>query len=158
VHIAGIVRAHPNLESDRSRIAHLVNPLLSQPVMEMCLSIPSWQWRAGGRDRAMARDAFAPLLPPAILERKIKGTPDPFCGEIVRHKRQELRERLLGGQLAAHGILDVRAIEEVLRPERPTSSEENVRLLELVNAEAWTAHWSARAAGSGAAPDRQERT
>jgi asparagine synthase (glutamine-hydrolysing) len=142
VHIAGIVRAHPNLESDRSRIAHLVNPLLSQPIMETCLSIPSWQWREGGRDRAMARTAFAARLPPAILERKVKGTPDPFCGEIVRRKRDELRERLLGGRLAAHGILDSGAIEEALRADRTTASEENVRLLELVNAEAWAGHWS----------------
>lgn len=142
VHIAGIVRAHPNLESDRSRIVHLVNPLLSQPIMEMCLSIPTWQWREGGRDRAMARTAFAASLPPAILERKVKGTPDPFCGEIVRRKRDELRDRLLGGQLAVHGILDSGAIADALGPDRTTSSEENVRLLELVNAEAWTQHWS----------------
>lgn len=152
VHIAGIVRAHPNLESDRSRVAHLVNPLLSQPIMEMCLSIPSWQWRAGGRDRAMARDAFSALLPSAILDRKIKGTPDPFCGEIVRRKRDELRERLVGGQLAAHGILDAAAIEEALRADRLTSSEENVRLLELVNAEAWTSVWTSRARGGESAP------
>ena len=152
VHIAGIVRAHLNLESDRSRIAHLVNPLLSQPIMEMCLSIPSWQWREGGRDRAMARTAFAGSLPPAILERKVKGTPDPFCGEIVRRKRQELRERLLDGQLAAHGILDSDAIEEVLRGDRATSSEENVRLLELVNAEAWCAVWTRPDAGRPTLP------
>ncbi|WP_066823702.1 asparagine synthase-related protein [Sphingomonas mali] len=142
VHIAGIARAHPNLESDRGRIAHLVNPLLSQPIIEVCLSIPSWQWREGGRDRAMARTAFAGMLPQAIVERKVKGTPDPFCGEIVRRKRQELRERLLGGRLAAHRILDPDAVDETLRADRATTSEENVRLLELINAEAWAGRWS----------------
>lgn len=146
-HIAGLLRAHLTLESDRSRIAALVNPLLAQPVIEVCLSIPSWQWRDGGRDRAAVRAAFADRLPPAILARRVKGTPDPFCGEIVQRKRSELRERLLDGWLVAHQILDPGAIEEALRPERSTTGEENVRLLELVNAEAWCSAWSSAPAG-----------
>lgn len=148
VHIAGLMRAHPTLESDRSWIAPVINPLLSQPVIEACLAIPSWKWREGGRDRAMARAAFADRLPQTIVERRVKGTPDPFCSEIVRRRRGELRERLMDGQLAAHGILDPGAIEEALRPGRPTASEQNVRLLELVNVEAWATAWSSRRSGT----------
>jgi asparagine synthase (glutamine-hydrolysing) len=136
-HIAALVRAQLTLEADRSRLAPLINPLLSQPILEACLAIPSWQWREGGRDRAMARAAFAGRLPDTIVDRRVKGTPDPFCGEIVRRKREDLRARLVDGRLAAHRILDPGAIEEALRPERPTTGEENVRLLELVNVEAW---------------------
>lgn len=153
-HIAGIARAHPTLESDRSRFAPVINPLLSQPIVEACLAIPSWQWREGGRDRAVARAAFADRLPAAIVERRVKGSPDPFCGEIVRRKREELRERLMDGQLAKHRILDPGAVEEALRPGRLTAGEENARLLELVNVEAWATAWSAHGpvtpvAGSG---------
>ncbi len=147
-HIAGLVRAHPTLESDRSRFAPLINPLLSQPIVEACLTIPSWQWREGGRDRAVARAAFADRLPAAIVERRVKGTPDPFCGEIVRRKREELRERLLDGQLARHRILDPGAIEETLRPGRPTAGEQNARLLELINVEAWATAWSSHRPGT----------
>ncbi|MEN3746085.1 asparagine synthase-related protein [Sphingomonas sp. HF-S3] len=141
-HIAGLLRAHLTLESDRSRIAPLVNPLLAQPIVEACLSIPSWQWREGGRDRAAVRSAFAGRLPEGILARRVKGTPDPFCGEIVQRTREELRARLLDGQLVARRILDPNAIDEALRPDRSTSAEQNVRLLELVNAEAWCGGWS----------------
>jgi len=155
VHIAGLVRAHPTLESDRSRIAPVINPLLSQPIVEACLAIPSWQWREGGRDRAMARTAFAERLPAAIVERRVKGTPDPFCSEIVRRRRDELRERLMDGQLAAHGILDPGAIEEALRPGRPTASEQNVRLLELVNVEAWATAWSSHRPGTAGQLEHQ---
>jgi asparagine synthase (glutamine-hydrolysing) len=146
-HIAALVRAQLTLEADRSRVAPVIHPLLSQPILEACLAIPSWRWREGGRDRAMARTAFAGRLPAAIVDRKVKGTPDPFCGEIVRRKREELRGRLLEGQLAAHHILDPGAIEEALRPERPTSGEENVRLLELANVEAWLGARSSHASG-----------
>lgn len=143
-HIATLVRAQLTLESDRSQMLPVVNPLLSQPIMEACIAIPSWRWREGGRDRAMARTAFADRLPSAIVERRVKGTPDPFCGEIVQRKRDELRARLLDGQLAYHRILDSGAIEETLRPGRPTTGEENVRLLELANVEAWLGARSSR--------------
>ena len=32
-----------------------LHPLLAQPLLELCLRIPSWLWVAGGRDRALAR-------------------------------------------------------------------------------------------------------
>src|SRR3546814_5960667 len=44
-------------------------PLLSQPVMEACLKAPAWMWIAGGENRAVARTAFANVLPRDILER-----------------------------------------------------------------------------------------
>ncbi|UUL82518.1 asparagine synthase-related protein [Sphingomonas qomolangmaensis] len=150
-HIAALVRAQLTLEADRSRMAPLINPLLSQPVVEACLAIPSWQWREGGRDRAIARAAFAGRLPAAIVDRKVKGTPDPFCGEIVQRKCEELRARLLDGQLAQHRILDPGAIEDTLRPGRPTSGEENVRLLELANVEAWLGARPSYPSGGGPA-------
>lgn len=151
-HIAALVRAQLTLESDRSQMLPVVNPLVSQPIMEACLAIPSWRWREGGRDRAMARAAFADRLPSVIVERRMKGTPDPFCGEIVQRKRAELRARLLDGQLTHHRILDPGAIEETLRPGRPTTGEENVRLLELANVEAWLGARSSRPSGADTAP------
>jgi len=150
-HIAALVRAQLTLEADRSRVAPVIHPLLSQPILETCLAVPSWRWREGGRDRSMVRAAFAGRLPAAIVDRKVKGTPDPFCGEIVHAKRAELRAQLLDGQLAAHRILDPGAIEEALRPGRPTTGEENVRLLELANVEAWLDARSSHPSGGGAA-------
>ena len=38
-------------------------PLLSQPVMQACLKVPTWMWIAGGMNRAVARAAFADRLP-----------------------------------------------------------------------------------------------
>lgn len=136
-HIAGLVRVQLNLEPDRSRVLPVINPLLSQPIVELCLSIPSWQWREGGRDRAVARAAFAADLPPAIVARRAKGTPDPFGAQIVEHLRASILARLRDGRLAGHGLLDVPAIERTLLPGRQTTGLENVRLLELVNVEAW---------------------
>jgi asparagine synthase (glutamine-hydrolysing) len=140
-HIAGLVRVQLNVDPDRSRVLPVLNPLLSQPILETCLSLPSWQWREGGRDRAVARAAFAADLPPQILARRAKGTPDPFGAEIVQHLRAPILARMRGGRLADHGLIDLAAIQRALLPERQTTGLENVRLLELVNVEAWLEHW-----------------
>lgn len=140
-HIAGLVRVQLNLEPERSLFAPVVNPLLSQPVIEACLAIPSWAWRDGGRDRAVARDAFKTKLPAAVVTRRTKGTPDAFLGEIVRRNREAIRSRLLNGELAGHGLLDRDAIERALAPDRLGGGEEDMRLLELANVEAWVSAW-----------------
>ncbi|PZU68658.1 asparagine synthase C-terminal domain-containing protein [Sphingobium sp.] len=50
-----------------------VSPLLSQPVLETCLRIPSWLWCSGGVNRALVREAFANDLPHKIMQRRWKG-------------------------------------------------------------------------------------
>src|SRR5207248_1207100 len=60
------------------------HPLLSQPVMEVCLQIPTYLLVQGGRERSLAREAFADRLPPQILQRRDKGS-------IVSHATQMIR-------------------------------------------------------------------
>ena len=143
-HISTILRALPTLEASRGYFLPLLTPLMSQPIVEACLAIPSWEWRAGGIDRSLARRAFARDLPPAVLNRRIKGTPSRFAAQLLDHFRQEIRERLLGGRLAAHRIIDTPALEKELAGERPVGDLQRVRILELVNAEAWIDHWTVR--------------
>jgi asparagine synthase (glutamine-hydrolysing) len=143
-HVASILRVLSCLEPSRSRFLPVLNPLLSQPVVETCLAVPTWQWRAGGRDRALARRAFEQDLPEAVLRRRVKGGPGGFAAQLLDHFRPAIRERLLGGHLASHSILDLRALESALADERPRLGGERVWILELVAAEAWLDHWLAR--------------
>jgi asparagine synthase (glutamine-hydrolysing) len=150
-HISTILRVQPTLEASRGYFAPVLTPFLSQPIVEACLAIPSWAWRAGGRDRALARQAFAAELPPAVLNRRVKGTPSRFAARLLDHFRGQIRERVLGGRLAARGIVDKIALERVLAGERPVPDLERVRILELVNIEAWIGSWASRAAAAVAA-------
>jgi asparagine synthase (glutamine-hydrolysing) len=143
-HIATILRVQPNLEPSGGTGFPVFNPLVSQPVVETCLAVPTWEWRSGGRDRSLARRAFASDLPPILLNRRVKGTPGRFAARLLDHFRAPIRECLLGGKLAARGIVDADAVEGALAGERPVPDLVRVRLLELVNAEAWIAHWAAR--------------
>ena len=144
-HVATILRVQPNLEPSLGTSYPVLNPLVSQPVVEACLKIPSWQWREGGRDRALVRRAFADVLPPMVLNRRVKGTPGRFAAQLLDQFRSSIRDRLLGGRLAASGIVDAGALDLILAGERPVPDLERVRILELVNVEAWIAYWLSRA-------------
>ena len=143
-HIASLLRVQPNIEASRGYHLPVHSALMSQPIIEACLGIPTWEWRAGGRDRSLARRAFANDLPPTILDRRVKGSPSGFAARLLDHFRKPIRERLLGGRLAANAIIDRLLIENVLDSDRQVGHRERVRILELVNIEAWIEHWESQ--------------
>lgn len=112
-------------------------PLVSQPLIETCLRIPSWEWFEQGSNRAAARRAFAHLLPSAIAWRRSKGTPDSFVLELFDANRLLLRDWLGGGWLAERGLIDVAAVTAALDDPAPVRDHGFVRLMQLMDAEAW---------------------
>ena len=142
VHVAFLMRAQKSLElyPRRSAPPH-VAPLLSQPIVELCLSIPTWHWIADGRDRAVARAAYSKRLPKAIIERTQKGGPAEFNLAIYRSHRDRLHVLLRGGVLAAAGIIDISLLDE---PEdiswRGNAREQ--RILAFAAAESWARQWN----------------
>lgn len=141
-HIAWILRIQHSLEASRDLDMPVINPLMAQPIVEACLGIQSWHWRAGGRDRAVARHAFSHDLPPLIVNRRVKGSPSGFASRLLDHFRGAIRERLLNGRLARNRIIAVDQVEQALSGVRPIGDLERVRILELVNIEAWIQHWA----------------
>lgn len=129
---------------ERLTLAPIRYPLLSQPLVELCLRIPSWMWVTGGRDRAVARDAFSGRLPPEVLGRRLKGDFTGFCGALYARHREGLRALLLGGWLAEAGIVDAVAIEAYLGDRNPPTDLGFYRLLELAGVEAWARYWTER--------------
>lgn len=76
-------------------------PLLSQLVVETCLRVPTWMWIRTGRNRAVARDAFADLLPHDILHRRSKGTYVTLAGALYAANKHAMLAFLESGQLSA---------------------------------------------------------
>jgi asparagine synthase (glutamine-hydrolysing) len=116
--------------------------LLAQPVIETCLSVPSWLWFERGRNRAVARHAFAPLLPPSIAWRPTKGVMDSFMVEIFETHRALLKAMLLDGALAASGLIDLDAVTRVLDDPAPVRGEAFGRILQFADVEAWLRSWT----------------
>lgn len=141
-HIAALLRIQRHLEgTGQLGGVRVINPLMSQPVIEACLAIPSWMWCQGGQNRSVARHAFRSLMPASITDRVSKGGPTGFGSQIVAVFRERIIERLLDGNLASNGIVDRVALERRLRDARPNWGAEQVRILELLEAEVWIDHW-----------------
>ena len=117
----------------RALITPVVFPLLSQPLVELCLSIPSYRWVHDGRDRAVARQAFAPDLPRSLIRRRTKGGFDSFADEIYRLHFDEIRSRLAEGRLVREGIVNREQVQQDYREADPAA---RLRVLELLDVEA----------------------
>ncbi|HEY8616069.1 asparagine synthase C-terminal domain-containing protein [Phenylobacterium sp.] len=127
--------------SRRSRVADVVQPLLAQPVMELCLSLPSWRLLDGGRDRALARRAFAGWLPEAVAWRRSKGMLTSIYARRLAAGLGPVRAYLLDGVLVGAGLLDRAAIEAALCEEALMRSTEAFDLVTACALEAWVRRW-----------------
>jgi asparagine synthase (glutamine-hydrolysing) len=117
------------------------HPLLAQPLLEYCLSVPSWLWNAEGRDRAVARAAFKEMLPRAITDRRTKGSLEGYFQRRFRALLPQLRELLLDGELARDQVIDRKAVEATLAHGDETASDMRMRLSEIATVERWLGAW-----------------
>ena len=140
-HIRLLMRAQKSLELyPRKTCPPHIAPFLSQPLVELCLSIPTWFWIAGGINRAPARAAFKDILPDILLRRTSKGGPSGFTQRIYDAKSGEARDMLRHGVLASAGMLDLDFLDE---PEDPSwrGIDRTQRILALCAAETWVRWW-----------------
>jgi asparagine synthase (glutamine-hydrolysing) len=122
-------------------LAPICSPLLSQPVVETCLRIPTWLWFEQGRNRSVAREAFAGLLPATVIGRRTKAAFDSLGAQIIRRNATELRSMLLDGILVRKGIADPDAIDRAFRGEI-ADGELVAELLGIADVEAWASGWA----------------
>ena len=130
----------------RARQAPLLNPLLSQPVVEHCLGVPADRLTLGPRDRGLARTAFSERLPIEIRERRSKGDLSVFYGRLIRASLPALRDLLIEGRLAEAGVLDRQQLETDLDDGRLLWSEGANQPLLAAVLETWARHWTSRIA------------
>lgn len=140
-HLALIMRAQNHVHGAGPGPARF-SPLMSQPLLEFCLGVPTWFWIRGGQNRALARAAFQDILPGSILRRSSKAGPDSFLRGAFERHRDALHGRLSGGVLAEAGLIDRAALDEAFTLETSRRGSLVYRLLDLVEAENWARSWS----------------
>ncbi len=113
------------------------HPLLSQPLVEVCLQIPTYLLLQGGRERALAREAFAQEVPPQILGRRDKGSTIGHATEMLRRNEPFLRDLLLGGVLAEKGVIDPKELEPFILQGQPFREAHLLPLLACIAAEVY---------------------
>lgn len=93
----------------------VVAPVLaSQPIVEACLRIPPYVMVWGGRDRALARAAFADLIPVEVLQRSDKAATTRFHAQVLERQFGFMRDLLGGGTLVARGLINKDALNRTL--------------------------------------------
>jgi len=118
--------------------------LFSQPLIELCLRIPSYVWISGGRDRSIVRQAFASDLPQSIVRRTQKGAIDRHNRKLMDANERFIREMLLEGVLVNRGLLDKARLETFLsRAASPVGFEYNEVLRQHLCTEMWLRRWLA---------------
>jgi asparagine synthase (glutamine-hydrolysing) len=118
----------------------VVAPLYSQPALELLLRIPIYR-HFEGRDRGLARRAFAQEVPAPILRRIWKDRAAGFHSEVIRRNRPFLRELFLDGALVGEGLLDRAAVEISLSSSPHKSTVLPGELFKHLDVELWARHW-----------------
>ena len=137
-YVANLIAAQGYVEDGPHGAKHnAISPLVSQPLIEHCLKIPSWHWFAQGRNRAAARRAFEPLLPAQVVWRESKGSPNGLLARLFETNRLFLRDHLGGGVLAAKNIIDRAAVIAAIDDPRPAHGTGFGRILQLADTESW---------------------
>ncbi|HEY1076894.1 MAG TPA: asparagine synthetase B family protein [Fontimonas sp.] len=112
-------------------------PLLSQPVMEACLRVPTWMWIAQGLNRAVARAAFAGKLPDGILYRRSKGSHAGYMAEVYTRNKDAMQQFLGEGRLRSRDLLDWPALERYFGSDVAARDLSFTRIFDLCMVESW---------------------
>ncbi|MCW6530721.1 asparagine synthase-related protein [Sphingomonas sp. MMSM20] len=141
-HVRMLRRALGN-DGFHSRAAYppSIAPLLSQPIVELCLKVPSWAWVSGGVDRALARKAFRGVIPDVLLDRRGGGGPSGFVDRLYRQNEAMVLDELRSGFLQDHGIIAAAEIPDHARSGGGQHPLHPQRLLALLAADTWARHW-----------------
>jgi len=117
------------------------HPLISQPLLELSLRIPLYVLTVGGRQRALARQAFQDVVPHEILAREDKGSTHRFWLGKIRESQPFLCDLLLNGWLASQHVIERSSLEPYLAAGRPIRPEQCNPLTASIAAEMWVRSW-----------------
>jgi len=139
-HILNVVDCQPFHQVPCS-YAEQVHPLISQPVIELCLQIPTYVLTYGGMTRQLIRDAFEADVPATILQRRTKGNTTSYYGRLLAENATFLRSFLLDGMLVQKGMLDRVVLERLLSDRELILGRDIVSIMCSVAAEKWLSNW-----------------
>jgi asparagine synthase (glutamine-hydrolysing) len=128
-------------ESYRHTVGDILDPLLAQPVVELCLATPAAMLALGPADRPFARRAFAGRLPPNVATRHGKGDVSVFFARSLAASLDFLRPYLMEGRLAKEGMLDPEALDAVLSPDHLIWKMATPDVFVALALESWVRRW-----------------
>lgn len=119
----------------------IVSPLYAQPAIELFLRIPIHIHAEDGRDRGLARRAFAREVPQQILQRQWKDRAPGFHSELLLRNLDRVRELFLDGVLVQEGLLDRAAVEAAFAVGPSKTEVLPAEIYRHLDVEVWARYW-----------------
>jgi asparagine synthase (glutamine-hydrolysing) len=127
-----------------------IAPLLSQPLIETVLQIPTYLLLADGWERGLARRAFEAELPPAIARRRGKGGIEEHLFDILQKNKEFARSLLVDGVLADRGLIDRDRVASALSDGPSGVLKGSAEIYVYLATEAWLRMWGRQASRAAA--------
>jgi asparagine synthase (glutamine-hydrolysing) len=122
----------------------VIHPLLAQPVLEACFSIPIDLLVLGGRDRGLARMAFKDRLPELVLHRRSKGDTTQRIAKSLAKGIETLRALLLDGRLVQSRLLNPERLSDILTEDNLARGADLLAIYRAAAIELGVRGWEAR--------------
>lgn len=129
----------------RSDFIEPVDPLFSQPLIELCFRIPTWVLQTGGMERGLARLAFKDDVPREIIRRESKGGIMNHINSVFRENAGFISEFLLDGILVEKKFLNRKNLEQALTQSQIHVNSDVTNIMFYMYMEAWLRSWTHRA-------------
>ena len=117
------------------------HPLLSQPVVELGLQIPTYQSFDQGFDRIYFRKAVSHIQKPKALWRHIKGQTSNSMINALSANADTIQSMLLNGSLAKAGLIDQKWLIDALAQIKHGKMESTWPIVNLLSAQQWLDQW-----------------
>lgn len=129
--------------SERDQFSSTItHPLLSQPLVEMGLAIPTYQSFANGFDRIFFRNAVSKIQKPKALWRKIKGQTTSSMSKACAQQHQEIRDILFSGKIVQSGIVDKQWLDRELTRMRHGQVDKLWPVIHMLTGQVWINKWN----------------
>lgn len=119
-----------------SEYVDIIHPLLSQPLIELCLSIPSYRLTSGLINRSLIRSAFKDYLPQNIYLRRGKGKIGSVYDELIKYNYDDICNTLNDGNLINNEILSKNWLKLKIN-KGVKDSNVRMELFQLLTTELW---------------------
>lgn len=128
----GYVRAH----------SPALNPLLSQPLVELALAAPAYALYGDGIDRAPFRRGMYRLKKHDYIWRKSKGETSGILMLGFHKNFENLSQLLLHGRLAQEGLIDTELLHAHLQKIMHGKNDDLWTVINLISVELWFTTWN----------------
>ena len=132
---------HAVAYSDSIKEAHVIYPLLSMPVVECGLRIPTYQSIKNGYNRYYFRKAVSRINPTKVIWRLNKGEVSASLVKALKKELEPLIALVENGLLLKNNVIDRVWFENRVERIRHGDAKDLLPLFRIIGAERWFKQW-----------------